>query len=75
VAIKILPTSFARDPARMARFEREAKVLASLDHAYIAQIYGSSIWRSSLVETRSTFFGYAATAREIRIDWWKARIT
>jgi len=40
VAIKILPASFARDPARMARFEREAKVLASLNHPHIAQIYG-----------------------------------
>src|SRR6516164_3938471 len=40
VAIKILPTSFARDPARMARFEREAQVLASLNHPNIAAIYG-----------------------------------
>ncbi len=40
VAIKILPASFARDPDRMARFEREAKVLASLNHPNIAQIYG-----------------------------------
>src|SRR5215469_9053242 len=40
VAIKVLPASFARDPARMARFEREAKVLASLNHPQIAQIYG-----------------------------------
>jgi eukaryotic-like serine/threonine-protein kinase len=40
VAIKILPASFARDPARMARFEREAKVLAALNHPHIAQIYG-----------------------------------
>ena len=40
VAIKVLPESFARDPERMARFEREAKVLASLNHPNIAAIYG-----------------------------------
>ena len=36
VALKILPASLARDPERMARFEREAKVLASLNHPNIA---------------------------------------
>jgi Tol biopolymer transport system component len=40
VAIKILPENFAKDPERMARFEREAKVLASLNHPNIAHIYG-----------------------------------
>jgi serine/threonine-protein kinase len=40
VALKILPTSLARDPERLARLEREAKVLASLNHPNIAQIYG-----------------------------------
>jgi len=40
VAIKVLPTEFARDAERMARFQREAKVLASLDHPNIASIYG-----------------------------------
>src|SRR6202158_3478215 len=40
VAIKVLPASFAQDAARMARFEREAKILASLNHPNIAQIYG-----------------------------------
>jgi Tol biopolymer transport system component/predicted Ser/Thr protein kinase len=40
VAIKILPAGFAQDPGRMARFEREAKVLASLNHPNIAAIYG-----------------------------------
>jgi serine/threonine protein kinase len=40
VAIKVLPEEFARDAERMARFQREAKVLASLDHPNIASIYG-----------------------------------
>src|ERR1044071_2764219 len=40
VALKILPEAFARDRDRMARFEREAQVLASLDHPNIAAIYG-----------------------------------
>ncbi len=40
VAVKVLPEAFARDPERMARFGREAKVLASLNHPNIAAIYG-----------------------------------
>lgn len=40
VAIKILPAKFASDPSRLARFEREAHVLASLNHPNIAAIYG-----------------------------------
>jgi serine/threonine protein kinase len=40
VAIKILPEVFALDPDRLARFEREAHVLASLNHPNIAAIYG-----------------------------------
>jgi serine/threonine-protein kinase len=40
VAIKILPQAVANDPDRLARFEREAKVLAALNHPHIAQIYG-----------------------------------
>ena len=40
VAIKILPDAFALDPERVARFKREAHVLASLNHPHIAQIYG-----------------------------------
>ncbi len=40
VALKVLPEAFAADPQRMARFEREAQVLASLNHPNIAAIYG-----------------------------------
>ena len=40
VALKILPDAFAKDPERLARFAREAQVLASLNHPNIAQIYG-----------------------------------
>jgi len=40
VAIKVLPEAFSRDPERVARFQREAKVLASLNHPNIAAIYG-----------------------------------
>ena len=40
VALKILPDAFATDPERLARFEREAKTLASVNHPHIAQIYG-----------------------------------
>jgi len=40
VALKILPAAFATDPDRLMRFEREARTLASLNHALIAQVYG-----------------------------------
>src|SRR4051812_23749838 len=40
VAIKILPEQFAADPDRLARFQREAQVLASLNHQNIAHIHG-----------------------------------
>jgi serine/threonine protein kinase len=41
VAVKVLPEAFARDAGRMARFQREAEVLAALNHLNIAQIYGA----------------------------------
>ena len=39
VAIKVLPSDFARDASRLARFEREAKLLAALNHSNIASVY------------------------------------
>ncbi len=40
MALKVLPEAFTSDPDRLARFEREAKVLASLNHPNIGSIYG-----------------------------------
>src|SRR5215813_7736881 len=40
VALKVLPDSFVHDPERLARFQREAQLLASLNHPNIAHIHG-----------------------------------
>src|SRR5215468_10178898 len=47
VALKVLPEVFAADPDRMARFEREARVLGALNHPNIAAIYGLEEFGSS----------------------------
>lgn len=57
VALKVLPALFSNDPDRMARFEREAKVLATLNHPNIAQVYG--------FEPPSAANGQAAIAMEL----------
>ncbi len=54
VAIKVLPAGFAADPDRLARFEREAKALAALNHPNIAHIHGAE-------DAPSTRSGQAAT--------------
>jgi serine/threonine protein kinase len=44
VALKVLPDSVASDPERLARFRREAQLLASLNHPNIAQVFGLDRW-------------------------------
>src|SRR5690242_14163707 len=44
IAIKFLPETFSHDTERVARFQREARVLASLNHSGIAAIYGVEEW-------------------------------
>ena len=56
VALKVLPDSFLHDADRLARFQREAHVLASLNHPNIAAIYG-------LEDAPSTSSGQAAPTR------------
>ena len=51
VALKVLPEAFTADPDRLARFEREAKVLASLNHPNIVAI----IYPSRVISGRSCF--------------------
>ncbi len=48
VAIKVLPEDFAADPERLARFEREAKTLASLNHSNIGALYDFQTGRAKL---------------------------
>src|SRR5262252_3243714 len=43
VAIKVLPAAFATDPDRLARFEREAQLLAALNHPHIGGIHGLEV--------------------------------
>ncbi len=76
VAIKVLPDAFARDEERMKRFEREAQVLASLNHPNIAAIYGlveaespeaeRSAQRSEVAEREAVGVGPHGTDRCIR---------
>jgi len=55
VAIKVLPEQFTQDPQRLARFEREAKLLASLNHPNIAACrWGISHYILATVKSRQT---------------------
>jgi hypothetical protein len=59
VALKVLPEAFANDAERVARFKREAQVLASLNHPHIAQIYGfETVWLSRSVRNQTETSGF-----------------
>jgi hypothetical protein len=61
VAVKLLPDVFASDPDRRARFEREAQMLAALNHSHIAAIYGieeSSERRALVLERMPVVIGF-----------------
>ena len=58
VALKVLPDAFTSDPDRLARFEREAKVLASLNHPNIGHIYGLE----EAEGTKALVLGFIVTA-------------
>jgi serine/threonine protein kinase len=59
VALKVLPDSFATDRDRLARFDREAQVLASLNHPHIAHLYG-------VEEASATTLGETSAVRQTR---------
>ena len=66
VSIKVLPPAFANDPERLARFRREAQVLASLNRPNIAAIYGLEDGGDTRTSTgrrrwRSDYFDNAST--------------
>ena len=65
VAIKVLPEAFAHDADRLARFTREAKTLASLNHPNIAAIYGLEESGPSTPSTRSGQAGITALVMEL----------
>ena len=62
VALKVLPESFAADPDRVARFKREAQVLASLNHPNIAAIYGMEEGPAVLDSARAGDAGHLVRA-------------
>jgi serine/threonine protein kinase len=62
VALKVLPVDVAKDRERLARFQREAEVLAALNHPHIAQIYGlDKLETSEPPTTRNAPYGARAS--------------
>src|SRR5262245_5686593 len=66
VAIKVLPAAFTMDPERLARFEREAKLLASLNHPNSATIHGREESNGALALVMELVPGESLAARIAR---------
>ena len=63
VAIKVLPEELAHDEQRLLRFEREAKMLASLNHANVAQVFGIDLEPNGFIDRRDTYSAMGQTSR------------
>jgi len=74
VAIKILPDHLAKNPDAMARFQREAKVVASLSHANIRSIYDIGTYGSLIFAVMELLDGVtlAEHMKETALNWWEA---
>ena len=66
VAIKVLPAVFSSDPERRARFEREAHVLAALNHPHVGAIYGLEDWTAPWPLFWSSSRRHAGRSRQAR---------
>ena len=71
VALKVLPGAFANDPDRLARFQREAEVLASLNHPNIAAIYGMAHSAGSYALVMELVIGESPKGPLAWNDAWK----
>jgi len=70
MAIKVLPESVASDPERLARFDREAKTLAALNHPNIAAIYGLEKTSPGAERSTSSSTTSVRTSRRRSIAFW-----
>jgi serine/threonine protein kinase len=73
VAIKVLPDNFAQDPERVARFQREAKTLASLNHANIGGIHGLEESGGVTALVLELVEGPTLADRIAQVDWGVGR--
>ena len=66
VAIKVLPAAWLTDPDRRARFEREARLLATVNHPHIGGIYGAAAAKGRCSLSRATASGSSSSPERTR---------